>query len=341
MKYLFSLIVLLATLTAVSAFAETNGQQQATSDVVRSSSQALSTMVQGRVATIAAPKPAGLKKVSHNHIDGTGNIDIALNAEDLGLASGEAANDFGVWALGSYTQFSSTAVGAKYDAEAYNFLAGADWRATPEFLVGLAGGYGALDLDKKDWSGGTDTGTLKTESEWTVMPYLAYNFTENTILDTAFAYTSSRYKDSDGTNTGKYDSSRYLTNLGLSQYFMLDEWTLSGRLGYMYVSGDLGSYSRGGTDIANPDSYLSQMNVEAKAAYLFDSWIEPYTALRYYYDLGVSTRPVDSDYDEFEGVLGLNVYASDVCTLGVEGGASAGRAKYESYRGQATVRFEF
>ncbi|WP_421902052.1 autotransporter outer membrane beta-barrel domain-containing protein [Maridesulfovibrio sp.] len=333
------------------AFAETNGQSQASSDVVRTTSQALTTMVQGRVATIAAPKPSGLKPGgtapaklqldSNNVIDGNGNVNLSFNAEDLGLASGDEANNFGVWAMGSYTYFASSASGGKYDADTYNFLVGADYKITPDFLFGVAGGYGVLDLDKKDWDNGADTGTLKTDYEWTVMPYLAYNITDTTIFDGAFAYTNSRYKDSDGTNTGKYDSDRYLTSLGVSQYFMMDDWTFSGRLGYMYVSGDLASYSRGATDIANPDSYLSQMSLEAKAAYLMMGWIEPYATLRYYYDLGVSTRPVKSDYDEFESILGLTMYATDQWILGFEGGATVGRADYESYRGQATIRFEF
>lgn len=342
MKRLLALISLFTILAFASmASAETNGQQQATSDVVRTSSQALSTMVQGRVATIAAPKPAGFKQTTKNHIDKKGNVAFSMNAEDLGLSSGDGGNDFGVWGMGAYTNFKSTASGGKYDADAYNLLLGADWRATPEFLVGLAAGYGSLDLDKKDWNGGADTGSLKTEYEWTLMPYLAYNFTDETIADFAFAYTQSRYKDNDGTNTGKYDSKRYLTNFGISHYYMVDEWTLSGRLGYMYVHGDLGSYSRGGTNVANPDSYLGQLNLEAKAAYIFNNGVEPYAGLRYYYDTTTSVTPVDSDYDEFEGLLGMNWYIGDQWTINMEGGATMGRAKYEAYRGQANVRYEF
>ncbi|WP_027720313.1 autotransporter outer membrane beta-barrel domain-containing protein [Maridesulfovibrio zosterae] len=351
MKKIILLSLLCVLISCSLALAETNGQSQANNDVVRTTSQALTTMVQGRVATIAAPKPAGIKSggsapsgvklESQNAIDGNGNINLSFNAEELGLASGDGANDFGVWAMGSYTYFASTASGARYDADTYNFLLGADYKIIPDLMFGLAVGYGVLDLDKKDWNNGADTGTLKTDYEWTVMPYMAYNITDTTIFDGAFAYTNSRYKDSDGINTGKYDSDRYLTSLGVSQYFMLDNWTLSGRLGYMYVGGDLSSYSRGTADISNPDSYLSQMNLEAKAAYLINGWIEPYATLRYYYDLGVSTRPVKSDYDEFESILGLTMYATDQWTLGFEGGATVGRADYESYRGQASIRFEF
>lgn len=355
MKKIILISTLCFLLSYSLAFAETNGQTQANNDIIRSSSQTVTTIIQQRVAYIAAPKPAGLTprgttpgggntrapQTSMNSIDKNGNINLAFNAEDLGLASGDSANDFGVWAMGAYNHFSSSASGSKYDADAYNLFVGADYKVIPDLMLGLALGYGSMDLDKDDWNGGTDTGSLKTDYEFTIMPYLAYDITDTTILDAAFAYTRSRYKDDDGTNTGRYDSNRLLTNIGVSQYLMLDNWTLSGRLGYMYVNGDLSTYSRGATEISNPNSYYSQMNVEAKAAYLFLGWVEPYVTVRYNYDLSTSTRPVDSDYDEFETMAGLTLYTADQWTVGFEGGATLDRSDYQSYRGQATIRFEF
>lgn len=335
-------LVLALILFGTAAFAETNGQEQANADIVRASSQALTNIVQSRIATIAAPRPAGLDRTSGNSIDKNGNFAFSLTDKDLGLSSGDDEGyKFGVWGMGSLMQFKSTADGARYDADAYNVMLGYDYRATSDLLVGLAAGYGYLDLDKKDWNGGADTGSLSTDHEWTIMPYLAYNITDFTILDAAFAYTDSRYKDDDGTSTGHYDSNRYLSNIGLSQYYLLDEWMFSGRVGYMYVHGDLSSYSRGGVAIANPDSYLGQLSGEAKASYFFLNGLEPYGSLRYFYDASVSSTPVDSDYDEFEGVLGANWYATDQFILNLETGMGMGRQKFESYRGQVNLRYEF
>ncbi|WP_229591450.1 autotransporter outer membrane beta-barrel domain-containing protein [Pseudodesulfovibrio sediminis] len=340
-RILFLSLLLVCLLWAVAASAETNGQEQSTSDVVRTSSQALTTMVQGRVATIAAPIPAGVEQSANNTIDSKGNFAYSTNVEELGLASGEEAMGIGIWAMGAYTNFKSTTSGAKYDADAYNLMVGADYRATDELLVGLAAGFGVLDLDKKDWNGGADTGSLKTDHEWTIMPYAAYNLTDFTVVDGAFAYTDSRYKDDDGTNVGRYDSERYLTNIGISQYFMYEEWTFSGRAGYMYVHGDLSSYSRGGTNVANPDSYLGQLNLEGKAAYYFENGLQPYTALRYFVDTSSSTRPTNSDYDEFGAVLGVNWYVTDQWIFNLEGSSSLDRSDFESYSGHLNVRYEF
>lgn len=341
MKRLIVLLAVLAVCACASvAMAETNGQATTNSDVVRNSGQALGTMVQSRIANIAAPKPAGFKMQADNYMKEDGTFAFSATANDLGLSSGDAGNEFGIWGMGSYTHFESDASGAKYDADAYNLLVGFDWRVTPEFLIGVAGGYGDLDLDKKEWTGG-DNGTLQTEHEWTIMPYLAWNITDTTIFDAAFAYTDSEYKDDNSTDSGKYDSKRYLTNVGISQYWLLDNWTLSGRLGYMYVHGDLSSYSRGSGDVANEDSFLGQVSLEGKAAYFFDNGLEPYAALRYYYDTTVSQTPVGSDYDEFEGIAGLNWYIGDQWTINAEGGASMGREDYDSYRGQMNIRYEF
>lgn len=343
MKKFLMLFAVLAVLGMASmASAEVNGQAQAQGDIVKSASTASVTAVVGRIANMVAPAPRpggtapGGPKVQGSLTDGS--FKFAMNAQDLGLASGDDANVFGVWGMGAYTNFKSTASGGKYDADAYNLFIGADMRVTPELLIGVAGGWGNLDLDKKEW--GADNGSIKTDNEWTIMPYLAYNITPNLIFDGAFSYSNGEYKDSNSTDSGTYSSNRYLTSLGLSYYYNVDAWTLSGRAGYFYVNGDLGKYSRNGVDVANPDTYLGQATLEAKAAYMFAVGAQPYASLRYMYDVQTSSTPVGSDYDEFEGVLGLNWYTGD-WTINLEGGASMGRDKYDAYRGQAYIRYEF
>ncbi|XXJ18854.1 autotransporter domain-containing protein [Desulfovibrio caledoniensis] len=341
MNRLILLVAAIVLLAAPAAFAETNGQEQANSDIVRTSGTQAVMAITSRIATVAGAGARGGQVTQVSQLDDNGNFKFNTNARDVGLASGDAAADIGIWGMGSYINFSSSASGGRYDADYYSAFAGVDWRATSDLLIGIAGGYGSLDLDKKGWNNGTDDGSLKTDYEWTVLPYLAYNFTENTILDAAFGYTASRYADSDGSDTGHYDATRLLTSIGLSQNYIIDAWTLTGRLGYMYIDGDMGTFSRGGTDIANPDNYLGQISGEAKAAYLYDFGLEPYVSLRYMYDVQTSSTPVGSDYDEFEGILGANWYVDDAVTLGLEGGASMGRTDYEAYRGQFFVRYEF
>lgn len=334
MKKLATIFAVMALLMLASiASADNNGQTVANDDIVKNTSTVIANAVVGRIAQVVSPAP---KPVNTSSLDANGNFKFALNAQDLGIASGGAADTIGIWGLGAYTNFKSTASGARYDADAYNIFLGVDWRATSDLLIGLAGGWGSLDLDKK-WG---NNGYIRTDDELTIMPYAAYNFTDDLIADAAFAYSNGEYKDNDGTNTGKYTSDRYMTNVGLSYYYLIDQWTLSARAGYMYVQGNLGSYSRGGVDVANPDSWLSQANLQAKAAYLFANGFEPYAALKYMVDLQTSSIPVGSDYDEFEGSLGLN-WNIDNWVLNVEGGMSMGRDEFEAYRGQFYVRYEF
>ncbi|EGB13429.1 Autotransporter beta- domain protein [Pseudodesulfovibrio mercurii] len=341
MNRLIMLIAAIVLFAAPAAFAETNGQEQAASDIVRTSSTQAVMAVTSRIASIAGAGSKGGQVNQVAKLDANGNFKFNTNAKEIGLASGDVAANLGIWGMGTYINFQNTASGSRYDANYYSAFAGIDWRATPDLLIGVAGGYGSLDLDKEGWNNGTDNGSLKTDYEWTIMPYAAYKFTDSTVLDAAFGYTDSRYKDSDGTDTSHYDATRLLSSIGLSQSYNIDAWTLSGRVGYMYVNGDLSTYSRGGTEIDNPDSYLGQVSAEAKASYLYDFGLEPYAALRYLYDVQTSTIPVGSDYDEFEGILGTNWYLDDAMTLGLEGGASMGRTDYEAYRGQLFIRYEF
>lgn len=334
MKRWIMMIAATVLLCSSVSFAETNGQQQANNDIVKNTSTVAVTTIVGRIASIAGPKPTAPRmQMSEN-----GSFQFSSNAKDLGLSSGDGSSTIGVWGLGTYSNFESRASGGKYDADAYNAFIGVDWRATPELLIGLAGGWGDLDLDKKDWGG---NGSIKTDSQWTIMPYAAYNITDTTILDAAFGYTTSRYKDSNNTTSAKYDSTSMTTSIGISQYYMVNDWTLSARLGYMYSDGEMDSYTLGGVYNPNPDVYLGQLSLKGKAAYAFSNGLEPYVGMEYRYDTQTSAIPVESDYDEFEGTLGLNWYVGNAWTLNVEGGTTLGREKYEAYRGQFNVRYEF
>lgn len=335
MKKFLLLFVVMALLGVTSmASAGSNAETTTNQDIVSNTSRTISAMLNTRISAFAAPAPNFSKWQAKK--DGTFNF--AMNAEDLGLASGDAANNFGIWGMGSYTNFKSTESNGKYDADAFNFLVGADMRVTPELLLGVAAGWGNLDLDKKNW--GDDNGSIKTDDALTIMPYMAYNILPELIFDAAFAYTNAEYKNSNSTDSGHYDSNTYMTNLGLSYFYNVDAWTLSSRLGYMYASGQLDSYSRGGVDVANPDTWIGQASLQGKAAYAFDCGAQPYASLTYIYDVQTSSTPVGSDYDEFEGALGLNWYTGG-WTLNLEGATIMGRDKYESYRGTAFIRYEF
>ncbi|MDD4456415.1 MAG: autotransporter outer membrane beta-barrel domain-containing protein [Syntrophotalea acetylenica] len=352
MKRLLTGVATVLLLVATTGFAyAANGQQVVSNDVVRATSTVQANTVVARIANIAGGFGGGGFSGGGGGGFGFGGAPgasltpkdskapaFAFNAgvtED-GLSAGEKGTTFGVWGLGMYTNFSNGDEATKYDADLYTAMVGGDMRVTDDLLIGVALGYEYLDLDKK-YGGG---GSLETDGSYTIMPYLGYTIIPGTVLDAAFGYTSTEYEDNDGTATGDYDSDRYVSSIGLSQYFSYDAWDFSGRIGYLYVHGDQSDYDRSGANVDNSDSFLGQLSVGAKAAYNYEGW-QPYVGLNYLLDTTTSARPVNSDYDEFEGLFGINCFAIDQWKIGAEFGASFDRSQYESYRSTLTVRYEF
>lgn len=345
------LIGVAAALLIVSSMGQlafaANGQQVVNNDVIRSTSTVQANTVVARIANIAGGFGGGFG--GGGSFGGTQGLSLAPKADEKapafafnagmtedGLSAGQQGSEFGVWGLGMYTNFSNDDEATKYDADLYTVMVGGDWRVTDDLMIGLALGYEYLDLDKK-YGGG---GSLETDGSYTIMPYLGYTIIPGTVLDAAFGYTSTEYEDNDGTATGDYDSDRYVSSIGLSQYFSYDAWDFSGRIGYLYVHGDQSDYDRSGANVDNSDSFLGQLSVGAKAAYNYEGW-QPYVGLNYLLDTTTSARPVNSDYDEFEGLFGINCFAIDQWKIGAEFGASFDRSQYESYRSTLTVRYEF
>lgn len=349
MKKLLTGVAAALLLIATAGFSyAANGEQIVSNDVVRATSTVQANTVVARIASIAggmggggfgggAPSFGGAPGASLSPKDGKAPA-FAFNAGVTkdGLSSGDQGTRFGVWGLGMYTHFASSDAATKYDADLYTAMVGGDWRATDDLLIGVALGYESLDLDKKYGNGGS----LETDGSYTIMPYLGYTIVPGTVLDAAFGYTSSEYDDDNGVASADYDAERYVSSIGLTQYINYDAWDFSGRIGYLYVHGDQSDYDRSGANVQNPDAFLGQLSLGVKAAYNFESW-QPYVGVNYLLDTITSARPVNSDYDEFEGIVGVNCFAVDQWKFGAEFGASIDRSQYESYRSTLTVRYEF
>ncbi|MGE4469408.1 MAG: autotransporter outer membrane beta-barrel domain-containing protein [Desulfovibrio sp.] len=345
------LIGVAAALLIVSSMGQlafaANGQQVVNNDVIRSTSTVQANTVVARIANIAGGFGGGFG--GGGSFGGTQGLSLAPKADEKapafafnagmtedGLSAGQQGSEFGVWGLGMYTNFSNDDEATKYDADLYTVMVGGDWRVTDDLLIGLALGYEYLDLDKKYGNGGS----LETDGSYTIMPYLGYTIMEGTVLDAAFGYTSSEYEDDNGTASADYDADRYVSSIGLSQYLDYDAWTFSGRAGFLYVHGDQSDYDRSGANVDNPDSFLGQWSLGLKAAYTYDAW-QPYVGVNYLYDAITSSRPVNSDYDEFEAIVGVNCYAIDQLSITAEFGTSLDRSQYESYRSMLNLRYEF
>jgi uncharacterized repeat protein (TIGR01451 family) len=91
-----------------------------------------------------------------------------------------------------------------------NALLGLTRKVTPNFLVGLVGGYETFDYTSQDLNG-----KLKGNG-WTVGSYLGWKLTSSIRFDAAVAYSGIGYDDTAGTAQGNFDGRRWMVSSGLT-----------------------------------------------------------------------------------------------------------------------------
>lgn len=91
-----------------------------------------------------------------------------------------------------------------------NLLAGLTRKFTPNFLIGVLGGYETFD-----YRSDALTGRLKGDG-WTVGSYLGWKITQGIRFDAAVAYSGIGYDGTAGTAAGSFTGNRWLVTSGLT-----------------------------------------------------------------------------------------------------------------------------
>jgi len=91
-----------------------------------------------------------------------------------------------------------------------NLLAGLTRKFTPNFLIGVLGGYETFD-----YRSDTLQGRLKGDG-WTVGSYLGWKITQNIRFDTAIAYSGIGYNGTAGIAAGAFGGTRWMLTSGLT-----------------------------------------------------------------------------------------------------------------------------
>jgi Bacterial Ig-like domain (group 3)/Autotransporter beta-domain len=112
---------------------------------------------------------------------------------------------------GSGTGAAGTVPGASmlYGSQV-NFIAGLTRRLTPNFLVGVLGGYETFDY-RSDALQGHLTG-----DGWTVGSYLGWKITQSIRFDAAVAYSGIGYDGTAGTASGNFAGDRWMVSSGFT-----------------------------------------------------------------------------------------------------------------------------
>ncbi len=205
-------------------------------------------------------------------------------------------------------------------------------------LVVVSIGYESLDLNT-----GYNQGSIK-DNGFTIAPYAGYALTDNLIFNFLLGYT---YMENDVVRTqqsepingsflnqgvtktfstslpeerinGSLDSNRLLFSANVNYAKLINNWSFSAFVGYMYVNEITDNYQeKGGHDlnVSSQDIYLSETRIGGRASYLTNKF-EPYVSVAYLYDNDWNYE--SSDRDELEGTVGLNWSPNDSWIVSLE-----------------------
>lgn len=254
---------------------------------------------------------------------------------EAGLAAGAEAPRYGLWGTGSLANMQDFQTSTRYEGNMYLFMGGFDFKLADEVLVGAAAGYENTFLNTV-----FNQGSLQAEG-YTIAPYAAYKFSDTTTADVLAGVTFLSYDTHRASIGGSYQAVRSMVSMNLNQYFVFENWVISGVLGNMYANEHAESFSESdGTQNGGRENYLGELRVGGKVSYVFGRF-EASGGLAYLYDYMMRYTGEMPDQDAFEGTVGLNYRPTDNWIIGVEGLNSFDRAHAQNLRMMGNVRYEF
>ena len=340
---------------------EAPGVEGTTKQEVRTGARIISRLINTRILSIVTPKwggpdlDTGLKErmttdktlaTAKRIAPGLADLNYRMdNPVASGVAAGDAADSLGlgVWLSGGMSFMGNSDRARKYDGYSGMIMLGADYQITDRTLLGVAfgveGSYNETDYYGLDGESGT--------SGYTIAPYLSVAIFEHTLFNLISGISFVSNAD---TTTAYYDSMRFMISPSVTQFFILENWLLSGTMSFTYAREDNWSYSsssssslfplpdvNGANITGRPDDLeIGELRIAGRAAYNFE-FLQPYLEIGYIYDIMESQY----DADEVEGILGLDIYPTDSFIVSLEASNSFFRTDIYNVSFMANMRYEF
>lgn len=342
------------------------GVRETARDDLRSSSRQMVRLMQSRIASILAPKPgsdlsdqsAALKErmeadramlTAQQVAPGVSGLEYTLDGgAATGIAAGEAASaqglGLGVWLSGGMNFSGNSARSTKYDGHSGMLMLGADYMLSERTVVGM--GFGVEGAYNETRFYGLDG--KSGHSGYTLAPYMSVALFEHTLFNLISGVSFLANAD---TTTAYNDSLRFMISPGVTQYFVLNDWLLSGSLSYTYARETGYDYSSRSSSTLFPLPKVRNANLRGKpdpletgeariagrAGYSF-AFLQPYLEAGYIYD---TLTPRGTDADEVEVIVGMDIYPIDSFIVSLEFNNSFFRRDTYNLGVMANVRYEF
>jgi hypothetical protein len=282
---------------------------------------------------------------------------LVASTRDVGLGADEP---WAVWGSYGRSEFSGSVPVAPYSAELDSVRAGIDRLFAGRYALGLSVIGERLETRTRYNGGGQDVDGLM------VAPYLTVLFGQSFSLDLVAGWGKSDATQTRIEPTGptagailrsEYDAERSFASATLNAFKPLGDFTLGGRLGYLYTREEQDGYQEtGGTNprtVSGRRVLLGQLFAGIDAAYRFANNLEPNAGLVFRRDAtrkdgreggGLpaavgATQP--DDRNEWEWTMGLRWFGPRGITLMAEYLKTEGRDQFENKSLDFLARFEF
>lgn len=248
-------------------------------------------------------------------------------------------NGFGVWVNGSYTETENDQSGSNWDSSLIIGLLGVDYLINPRFIIGSAFGVEATHEDTDFNKGEVDSNGI------TICPYLGFLINDWIGLDFSGGYSiiDIDQERNNGNVKSKFDSSKWFMSSNVNTYYSLQNFNLTGTLGYTFASESQDGYreSDGNPNAAN-DIDLGTISLGGEIGYIINDGYEGYVTLSYDYDTTYEEVPwQDYDRDSFSTGLGLRAQIPTGWMFDVSLSNVFGKEDQDEYTFMANLRYAF
>lgn len=200
----------------------------------------------------------------------------SFNTRAMGVAGGAEPSDTGLWGQVLWAHVDKTEQFLEMKGQVGNGLLGIDHRFGDRYLVGLAAGYEAVDIDTQFNNGTYKAGGI------TVAPYVAVNLTPTWVLDASVAYTWLDYDTSRnwGAATASFSGYRVMGSGNLTGGYAVGNWRFQPRLSLLYTSEHQNSHRESdGSEVGNISVRLGRFSGGSKVGYDLGDGVLPYVKL--------------------------------------------------------------
>jgi len=255
---------------------------------------------------------------------------------ETGVSTGDGQVSQALWVAMGANSMSNAVPGAAFSGTLSNQTAGYDMMISDRTVVGVSA-FHEGDSFQTDFNAGKLHGNA-----WWLVPYVGHDFGQGSTIDAmvGVAYVSGKAQRAGNNAEGNFDGYRTMAAInGHHNWGLGGAWFVRGDLGLSGAYSRTNAYDETGTAGRHVDastSHLLQGKTGARLSYAWDR-VEPYVSAYYAYDFvadyvgdsGITPGGSD-DADEFQFYLGLDWYATDTESVGIEVNRVVGRDRSES-----------